>query len=86
MSGTDSNVVGIAPSVVETTALDSGIVIAPLEPAGAVSAPGAIGEVSLAKTEDFGEEEAPDQLVQIQYLEQLGKVQWQELMILEQLV
>ena len=59
MSGTDSNVVGIAPSVVETTALDSGIVIAPLEPAGAVSAPGAIGEVSLAKTEDFGEEEAP---------------------------
>ena len=34
-----------------------------------------------AKTEDFGEEEAPDQLVQIQYLEQLGKVQWQELMI-----
>lgn len=34
MIGTDSNVVGIAPSVVETIVLFTGVVIATLEPAG----------------------------------------------------
>ena len=58
MSGTDSNVVGIAPSVVETTALDSGIV-APLSQLEQFQHLEQLVRVSLAKTEDFGEEEAP---------------------------
>ena len=54
MAGTDSNVVGIAPSVVETRALVFAVVEGATGATGVVSAPGATGEDSAAGADDSG--------------------------------
>lgn len=54
MAGTDSNVVGIVPSVVETRALVFAVVEGATGATGVVSTPGATGEDSTAGADDSG--------------------------------